>query len=126
MKITLLFTPCQALPKCKPGYVDYSTLKAHISKTTNARNKRISDSESRHLEGTKYLRMNSSCTNNTCAKRCAEALFYLPPYYLKNLYVWIMSPLFLLYSIEKSRRCIHNPESGYIYSCQFQMYLEYF
>ncbi len=31
---------------------DYSTLKAHISNTTNARNKQISDSESRHLEGT--------------------------------------------------------------------------
>ncbi len=30
---------------------DYSTLKAHISKTTNDRNKQISDSESRHLEG---------------------------------------------------------------------------
>ncbi len=31
---------------------DYSTLKAHISKTTNDRKKRISDSEYRHLEGT--------------------------------------------------------------------------
>ncbi len=30
---------------------DYSTLKAHISKTTNDRNKYISDSESGHLEG---------------------------------------------------------------------------
>ncbi len=32
---------------------DYSTLKAHIWKTTNDRNKWISDSESRHFEGTK-------------------------------------------------------------------------
>ncbi len=31
---------------------DYSTLKAHISQTTNDRNKCISDSESKHLEGT--------------------------------------------------------------------------
>ncbi len=31
---------------------DYSTLKAHISETTNDRNKRISDSESRHIDGT--------------------------------------------------------------------------
>ncbi len=31
---------------------DCSTLKAHISKTTNDRNKQISDSESRHLAGT--------------------------------------------------------------------------
>ncbi len=29
---------------------DYSTLKAHISKTTNDRNKQISDSETIHLE----------------------------------------------------------------------------
>ncbi len=31
---------------------DYSTSKAHISNTTNDTNKQISDSESRHLEGT--------------------------------------------------------------------------
>ncbi len=31
---------------------DYSTLKAHISKPTNDRNKQISDSESKHPEGT--------------------------------------------------------------------------
>ncbi len=30
---------------------DYSTLKAHISKTTNDRNKQISDLKSRYLEG---------------------------------------------------------------------------
>ncbi len=54
--MTLLFTPCQALPKCIRGQFDYSTLKAHISTTTNARNKRISDSESRHLEGTTWLK----------------------------------------------------------------------
>ncbi len=47
--MTFLFTPWQALPKCIFGH---STLKAHISKTANDRNKRISDSESRLLEGT--------------------------------------------------------------------------
>ncbi len=31
---------------------DYSTLKAHISTTTNERDKQISDSDSKHLEGT--------------------------------------------------------------------------
>ncbi len=40
---------------CQSAYqvtIDYSTLKDHISNTTNDRNKRISDSESRYLEGT--------------------------------------------------------------------------
>ncbi len=32
---------------------DYSTLKAHISKTTNDRNKQIPDSENRQLDGIK-------------------------------------------------------------------------
>ncbi len=50
--MTLLFTLCQGRPKCIPGHFDYLTLKAHISNTTNDRNKQISDSESRHLEGT--------------------------------------------------------------------------
>ncbi len=50
--MTLLFTHCQALPKCIPGHFDYSTLNSHISTTTNDRNKRILDSEYRHLEGT--------------------------------------------------------------------------
>ncbi len=51
----------QACPSRFKVTFDYSTLKAHISKTTNDRNKRISDSESRHLE---WLREDSSCTNN--------------------------------------------------------------
>ncbi len=50
---------------------DYSTLKAHISKTTNNRNKWISVSESRNLEGGILV--------GTCAKGCTEALFYLRP-----------------------------------------------
>ncbi len=35
---------------------DYSTSKDYISETTNDKNKRISDSESRHLEGTTQLK----------------------------------------------------------------------
>ncbi len=35
---------------------DYSTLKAHISKTTIDRNKQISDSESKHLGGIKEIK----------------------------------------------------------------------
>ncbi len=64
---------------------DYSTLKVHISKTRNDRNKQISDSESRHLDDYIWLRGRSICTNNidVCAKRCTETLFYLPQYYLK-------------------------------------------
>ncbi len=51
---------------------EYSTLKAHISKTTNDRNQQISDSESRHLDGTTYLRLDSSCTNNIHGQRDAQ------------------------------------------------------
>ncbi len=50
---------------------DYSTLKTHISKTTNDRNKRISDSESRLIEG-KYITKDSSFSNNIHAKRDAQ------------------------------------------------------
>ncbi len=48
--MTSLFTPCQAQTKCIQGHFDNSTLKAHILKTRNVRNKQISDSESRHLD----------------------------------------------------------------------------
>ncbi len=48
--MTLLFTPCQALPKFIPGHFLLLNLKARILKTTNDRNKQISDSKSRHLE----------------------------------------------------------------------------
>ncbi len=58
---------------------DYSTLKAHISKTTNDRNEWISDSESRHLEGSTKLKPDSRCTNNIHAQRDAQkhCLIYL-------------------------------------------------
>ncbi len=49
--MTLLFIPCQAMPSVHQVTFDYSTLKAHILKTTNDRNEQISDSESRHLVG---------------------------------------------------------------------------
>ncbi len=51
--------------------LDYSTLKAHISKTTNDRNKQISDSEWRHLAGPHVVRKDSSCTDNIHAQRDA-------------------------------------------------------
>ncbi len=80
---------------------DYSTLKAHISKITNDRNKSISDSESRYLEGTiiimvffasvlhnlegtTVLRKYSSCTINIHAQKDVQKQFYLPPYYQKR------------------------------------------
>ncbi len=55
---------------------DYSTLKAHISKTANDRNKQISDSESKHLDGTTQLRRYSSCTNKIHVERMSRSTAY--------------------------------------------------
>ncbi len=72
--MTLLFTLYLSLSKCTPGHFDYSNLEAHISKTTNERNKQISDSESRHLEDITVLKVDSICT---ITQGCAEEQFYL-------------------------------------------------
>ncbi len=58
---------------------DYSTLKAHISNTTNDRNKQISDSESRHREGTTCLRKYSSYTINIHVQRDAQKQCFIYP-----------------------------------------------
>ncbi len=70
--------------------LDYSTLKAHILKTTNDRHKQILDSESRHLEGTTSLRKDSSCTNNIHEQRDAQKHCTTPRTTLKRLYVLLM------------------------------------
>ncbi len=65
---------------CHSAYqitVDYSNLKVHISKTTNDRNKQISDSESRHLEGT--TQWDSSCANNIHVQRDAQKYCFIYP-----------------------------------------------
>ncbi len=62
--MTLLFIPCQAMPSVHQVTFDYSTLKAHILKTTNDRNEQISDSESRHLVRHTELRKGSCCPTN--------------------------------------------------------------
>ncbi len=63
---------------------DYSTLKAHISNTTNDRNKWISDSESRHLEGSTLLWKDSSCTI-MCKGMCRSSFIYPHTTYLKSV-----------------------------------------
>ncbi len=64
--------------------IDYPTLEAHISRTKINRNKWISDSESRHIEGYRWLRGRSICTSNIHAQRDVQKhVFYLAPYYLK-------------------------------------------
>ncbi len=51
---------------------DYSNLKAHISKTTNNRNKLISDSESKLLGDYICLRKSAIYKNNIHVQRDAE------------------------------------------------------
>ncbi len=50
----------------------YLTLEAHISKTINDRNKRISDSESGHLEDYIWLWGRAICKRNIHAHRDAQ------------------------------------------------------
>ncbi len=45
------------------------------------------------------------CPGNTCVKRCAEALFYLPLYYLKVLYYSTCSAIFIYVGIIYYLRC---------------------
>ncbi len=56
---------------------DYSSLEAHILKTKNDRNKRISDSESRHLED--YTRLRGRSTSNIYAQRDAQKHCFIYP-----------------------------------------------
>ncbi len=49
---------------------------AHISKITNDRNKQISDSKSKHLEGTTQLRKDSSCTITYMHKEMCRSFIY--------------------------------------------------
>ncbi len=79
MTMTLLFTPCQALLNAEQVTFDYSTLKARISKTTNDRNKRISDSESRHLGDHICLRGSDSYKNNIHVQRDAQKHCFIYP-----------------------------------------------
>ncbi len=64
-----------------------TTLEAHISKTKQDRNKRIADSESRHLDDCMWLRGRPICKSNIHAQRDAPKQFYLPPYYLKQVII---------------------------------------
>ncbi len=81
--MTFLFTSCQALLKRIPVTFDYSTLKAHISKTINDRNKWISDSESRHLDGTKQLGRILVVQITYMRKEMRRSTVLFTPYYLK-------------------------------------------
>ncbi len=63
---------------------DYSTLKVHISKTTNDRNKQISDSEYRHLVDYICVRGSAIYKSNIHVQRDAQKQFYLPLYYLNT------------------------------------------
>ncbi len=74
--MTLSFNPAKLCLSSYQGTFDYSTLKAHISKTTNDRNKQISDTESVKLK-------DSSCTNNIHAQREAQKHCFI--YYLTTL-----------------------------------------
>ncbi len=47
---------------------EYSALEPHILKTTNDRNKQISDSESRHLDDFISVKRDSICTSNIHAQ----------------------------------------------------------
>ncbi len=58
---------------------DYSTLKAHISKTTNDRNAQVSDYESMYLEGSTQLRKDSSCAINIHAQRDTQKHCFIYP-----------------------------------------------
>ncbi len=91
---TLLFTPWLFLPKHAPGHfwlLNFGSL--YISKTKNDKNKGISDSEFCHLGGYIWLKKGSNCTNNTCAKRCAETLFYLPRTTLSKRFLVLFVPI---------------------------------
>ncbi len=57
---------------------DYSTLDAYFSKTENDRNKWISDSESRNLEGITFSKGGIIFVQLTymCTERCAEAVLF--------------------------------------------------